>query len=78
MVLVISSVRHRISIHAPREGCDVYDSNGVLRKSLFQSTHPVRGATLDANGEPVRRVISIHAPREGCDLGSKVSVLTRS
>ena len=67
MVLVISSVRHRISIHAPREGCDVYDSNGVLRKSLFQSTHPVRGATNLMFDMQTLMLISIHAPREGCD-----------
>ena len=34
-----------ISIHAPREGCDEamrqYSGTGVV----FQSTHPVRGAT---------------------------------
>ena len=35
----------RISIHAPRAGCDVaalYEYGGCR---IFQSTHPVRGAT---------------------------------
>ena len=34
-----------ISIHAPRAGCDT--RHGSVEKStpLFQSTHPVRGAT---------------------------------
>ena len=38
-----------ISIHAPREGCD--DPGSVAPKSppLFQSTHPVRGATASLN-----------------------------
>ena len=45
--------------------------------SLFQSTHPARGAT--AGGPEVRRSkhISIHAPREGCDQGVGV-VLTKT
>ena len=36
--------------------------------TMFQFTHPVRGATLlGALGE-LQRVVSIHAPRAGCDL----------
>ena len=35
----------RVSIHAPREGCDVLSSVAVSPVSGFQSTHPVRGAT---------------------------------
>ena len=34
-----------ISIHAPREGCDILESRGVGNHVGFQSTHPVRGAT---------------------------------
>ena len=36
---------HRISIHAPRVGCDL--GGGSISKMLeqFQSTHPVWGAT---------------------------------
>ena len=34
---------------------------------VFQSTHPVRGATGGADAVPQVREISIHAPREGCD-----------
>ena len=33
----------------------------------FQSTLPVRGATLDAGVILYAEVISIHAPREGSD-----------
>ena len=33
-----------ISIHAPREGCDV-SSSIIFLSYIFQSTHPVRGAT---------------------------------
>ena len=34
-----------ISIHAPRAGCDVLVTPRKAVKALFQSTHPVRGAT---------------------------------
>ena len=38
--------------------------------SLFQFTHPGKGATLALPSEqPVQRV-SIHAPWEGCDLSA--------
>ena len=36
-----------ISIHAPREGCDLCPGIALVAfLSLFQSTHPVRGATM--------------------------------
>ena len=63
---------HGISIHAPREGCDFPDRPHRRTFHVFQSTHPVRGATdaLDLSQRVLH--ISIHAPREGCDhvLGS--------
>ena len=40
----------------------------TIRFSLFQSTLPVRGATLVDDVRPVRAGISIHAPRKGSDL----------
>ena len=57
----------RISIHAPREGCDLSVMNIPAVGGVFQSTHPVRGATriIFVSGNVLR--ISIHAPREGCD-----------
>ena len=59
--------QYQISIHAPREGCDCASYTYMVTPSLFQSTHPVRGATLaQCIGLIVSR-ISIHAPREGCD-----------
>ena len=36
----------RISIHAPREGCDYIAYAVTTRTYTFQSTHPVRGATI--------------------------------
>ena len=57
-----------ISIHAPREGCD-HALHVLGRLShLFQSTHPVRGATNPNNTFTQQINISIHAPREGCDV----------
>ena len=35
----------RVSIHAPREGCDVDVNQSLMCLVEFQSTHPVRGAT---------------------------------
>ncbi len=35
----------------------------------FQSTHPVRGATIQRIHVNLPLTISIHAPREGCDGG---------
>ena len=37
------------------------------KNAKFQSTHPVRGATLLVKIDVARSGISIHAPREGCD-----------
>ena len=38
-----------ISIHAPREGCDPRLEVASSNEFLFQSTHPVRGATVMSN-----------------------------
>ena len=35
-----------ISIHAPRAGCDHRQTRCACTANVFQSTHPVRGATL--------------------------------
>ena len=35
-----------ISIHAPHARCDIIRSKATNRKIIFQSTHPMRGATL--------------------------------
>ena len=56
-----------ISIHAPREGCDVTTLMEVPASVVFQSTHPVRGATRKFHRQTSTIDISIHAPREGCD-----------
>ena len=35
--------------------------------SVFQSTHPARGATALQMCKQIVQQVSIHAPREGCD-----------
>ena len=58
----------KISIHAPREGCDFTDEQLTFYLKEFQSTHPARGATFCFNSFFNILTISIHAPREGCDV----------
>ena len=64
---------HRISIHAPREGCDPCWSTAYGMRVEFQSTHPVRGATVRAatafralrkfqSTHPVRGATSLQPP----------------
>ena len=63
----INTKVRKISIHAPREGCDHRRYPGLHGEPTFQSTHPARGATITSPYFPVDGAISIHAPREGCD-----------
>ena len=58
-----------ISIHAPRVGCDIFFAFSASSSCLFQSTHPVWGATVMYLLVYNHISISIHAPRVGCDLG---------
>ena len=65
-----SNNQHRhISIHAPRAGCDFLLRLVFQPLKLFQSTHPVRGATPKIDTDRCIEGISIHAPRAGCDPG---------
>ena len=57
----------RVSIHAPREGCDRFAWRLSTLSNVFQSTHPVRGATVPFAERVSVAGVSIHAPREGCD-----------
>ena len=58
----------KVSIHAPREGCDRNEYHVGLLPGAFQFTHPGRGATPRGGVTPAPLKVSIHAPREGCDL----------
>ena len=57
----------RISIHAPHAGSDERDSLSTSTTSVFQSTLPMRGATLVRFTPSTPRTISIHAPHAGSD-----------
>ena len=56
----------KISIHAPREGCDAKPFPNK-RKSQISIHAPREGCDLGGLGFLVRGNISIHAPRVGCD-----------
>ena len=60
------SLRHDFN---PRTPCGVrlMSSRPSAVSQVFQSTHPVRGATANAVTKGVITSISIHAPRAGCD-----------
>ena len=64
----IRAMSDEISIHAPRAGSDIKDSNRHIRLMVFQSMLPVRGATTSISELPLILGISIHAPRAGSDL----------
>ena len=65
----------KISIHAPLAGCDSTVTTWRFMCFQFQSTHPLRGATLDNLRYEVFAEISIHAPLAGCDLYAGIIAL---
>ena len=54
----------------PRTPCGVrlHSERNMLRSQIFQSTHPMRGATADIFHPCFNGSISIHAPHAGCDI----------
>ena len=60
-----------ISIHAPLTGCD--NLKMLLQRAItgFQSTHPLRDATLISSCLMMQCLISIHAPLTGCDTNRR-------
>ena len=57
-----------ISIHAPHAGCDFLTVKDTPELLIFQSTHPMRGATEETSFPQFGIDISIHAPHAGCDV----------
>ena len=57
-----------VSIHAPREGCDIDEAReGVIAHRV--SIHAPREGCDDTSiGSRDLSTVSIHAPREGCDF----------
>ena len=64
-----NNVKHlvNISIHAAREGGDVSCAEYDINSKEFQSTPPVKAATIRGETETANTYISIHAAREGGD-----------
>ena len=56
-----------ISIHAPHTGRDGKKGSGKSTLLTFQSTRPIRGATIPAPASIFVSCISIHAPHTGRD-----------
>ena len=65
--LDIREITDEISIHAPLTGCDGYLVTVLVLLVLFQSTHPLRDATVGSHTDSDKAIISIHAPLTGCD-----------
>ena len=59
-----------ISIHAAREGGDLCGGLPSSVTCIFQSTPPVKAATILAHSFRCSFRISIHAAREGGDVGN--------
>ena len=62
----------------PRTPCGVRRQllRRTLQRETFQSTHPLRGATLCSLFVCVMRTISIHAPLAGCDYSVHLFLLS--
>ena len=61
----------RISIHAAREGGDAEAQAYVPPNMIFQSTPPVKAATVREGVITLGVAISIHAAREGGDYWTR-------
>ncbi len=57
----------QISIHAPLTGSDCREGLSAAAAPVFQSTLPLRGATLGNKSGKDSNLISIHAPLTGSD-----------
>ena len=66
--------RNPISIHAAREGGDLQRSFAAVSLFQFQSTPPVKAATIAQQLSEIEQRISIHAAREGGDYSMTDSV----
>ena len=69
----------KISIHAPLAGRDRMRVHFGHKRSVFQSTRPLRGATFTTLPQRESKKISIHAPLAGRDqtapdLGAKIAI----
>ena len=75
--LSLPSYSLMISIHAPRAGSDAGSDLDKRMTEIFQSTLPVRGATLVIQLVYTTLRISIHAPRAGSDT-TEIDIAVRA
>ena len=66
-----SATNRAISIHAPHTGRDEDGWALLTPDMVFQSTRPIRGATIDKIAKYYTKNISIHAPHTGRDYQQK-------
>ena len=64
-----------VSIHAPHAGSDAYDLPTLLQALEFQSTLPMRGATIGFIQADDSSHVSIHAPHAGSDVLGRGNIL---
>ena len=59
----------------PRTPCGVRHGRALIEvnRALFQSTHPLRGATRNPESITKQQQISIHAPLAGCDYCNRIT-----
>ena len=62
---VATANAHQVSIHAPREGCDVIKSATAYDVLKFQFTHPGRGATKSLKLYPLHFGFQFTHPGRG-------------
>ena len=67
MTIPDTFVQIDISIHAPLAGSDRNHTGGTRYEHTFQSTLPLRGATVPTLEFFAHEIISIHAPLAGSD-----------
>ena len=65
---ILSADRVAVSIHAPREGCDVGHTTGIDKFDLFQFTHPGRGATCFVSRQRGREKFQFTHPGRGATV----------
>ena len=73
VVLSEPTIAELVSIHAPREGCDLYWLDDAHTATGFNSRTPGGVRHVVIAWVVVGQAVSIHAPREGCDDRSRVS-----
>ena len=76
--MMIPTLQLTISIHAPRAGCDTRPPrvSGVV--TVFQSTHPVRGATALCGGVPAKIIFQSTHPVRGATATVRLVVVVTS